>query len=59
MKKLKFENNLVLVLSKSEYIALSMLVASGVCRAVESDRWDDEGIRKFRDLRNELLDLHD
>lgn len=54
MKKFKDEKNVVLVMTKREYSTLSMLVASGVCEANQSNVWSQDDINRFRAFRDDL-----
>lgn len=54
MKKFKDEKNVVLVMSTMEYSTLSMLVASGVCKAKNSNVWSQDDVNRFRAFRDDL-----
>ena len=55
MKKFQNENDVVIVMSKSELITLGMLVADGVCYANDSNEWKEDAIERFRKIREVIL----
>lgn len=54
MKKFNDEKNVVLIMSKREYTTLCMLVASGVCKANNSNTWSQDDVNRFRAFRDNL-----